>query len=264
LALVDQALRSSKPDVLIFQEGMAREGSPSESDQAILSAGALQGYDWQHSEIQKYDDTQEIETMGVAVGLPLKIIDNQGSRSSWVLGNEGYMTASVITLDAQPIVIFNVQMPPKIGRKYLWYTFIQERVADFVKTGGYCPQRVIVAGYMPTEQGAQRFQGFKDILQLKDTADEFCNIASNCYTATPDNELYLSMSQSIVSGQVDKILVHKNALVFSSTRNIMNKSDQVQYASKFSLRYLWPSKRFGWSTSVRLPRCIENRQTSSL
>ena len=262
LSVIDQELRSSKPDILVFQEGMERLGSPSESDEAILSAGALQGYDWQKTEIRTYDDTQESESMGVAVGLPLKLKELLGTRNSWVLGNDGYMTVNVITLESQPIVIFNVQMPPKIGRKYLWYTFIQERVSDFVRTGKFCPKRVIIAGYMPTEQGAQRFQSFKDALRLKDTGDEFCNVASECYTASPENELYLAVSESILSGQVDKILVHQNALVFSGSRNLSTPHENLDYISRYSLHKLWPGKRYGWTASIRLPRCTDSEISS--
>ncbi|MDA9951302.1 hypothetical protein N9D31_01880 [Oligoflexaceae bacterium] len=255
LELIDKELRASKPDLLIYQETMDRLGSPSESDEAILSAGSLQGYQWRKTELKRFDDTDEVESMGVAAGLPLKMSEKTDFRKSWVLGNDGFMIVDVVDLEDQPIIVFNVQMPPKIGRKYLWYTFIQERVSDFVASGNYCSKRVVIAGYMPTEQGAQRFQSFKESLQLKDSSEEFCNVASECYTATPENGLYLAATESVLSGQVDKILVHKTALVYSSSRNMTSSKEFSESQQTYGLKRIWASKRFGWTSSIRLPRC---------
>lgn len=258
LRLIDDELRLSKPDIFVYQDGMERIGSPSESDFAILSAGALEGYEWQKVEVQSFDDTQERLTMGVAIDLPLRFEEITVARKSWVLGNDGFMVVNVIDLEDQPIVIFNVQMPPKIGRKYLWYTFIQERVVDFVRTGKYCPKRIVIAGYLPTEQGAKRFTSFKDALQLKDSADTYCNVASDCYTATPSHEIYMATNETAISAHVDRVLVNVDTLVYASGRNMRESDSDNVFFGEFNLSKSWPSQRYGWSSTVRLPRCTDD------
>ncbi|RZA10050.1 MAG: hypothetical protein EOP10_35410 [Proteobacteria bacterium] len=73
LDLVDEQLRISRPDIVAFQEALTRQDSPSESDMNILSAGALEGYEWDASLVQTYRDTQEMQYHAVAVGLPVKL-----------------------------------------------------------------------------------------------------------------------------------------------------------------------------------------------
>jgi hypothetical protein len=256
LDLIDQELRNDRPDIIILQDLMSRRGSPSESDELILKAGSLRGFESITDIVKQYDDSQEDEGMSVMVATPLKLTNRvENQRYVWGIGADGYLTATVVEHETQPVVIFNVEMPSKIGRKFLWYTFIEERISEFMKQGGYCNERLIIAGYLPADQGAVRFQNFLKDLSLRDSGIGFCAVAGSCFTGTPTNELFVLTNPDEPGAQFDRILVNAQSMVLSASRNIVASEQASAYSRQYGLARLWAVQRFGWHATVRLPRC---------
>jgi hypothetical protein len=259
LDLIDQELRNEKPDILIFQSMMSRKGSPSESDRLILQAGSLRGYEATVDTVSQFDDTLEEESMAIFASSPLRIDPSSSEkRQLWGIGADGYLSATVLRTEDDPVVVFNVQMPSRIGRKFLWYTFIHQRISEFLQAGGFCRERIIVAGYLPADQGAVRFQTFLQDLELKDTSLGFCTIANTCFTGTPSNELFVVTNPDEPGAQLDRILVNAKSSVLAAGRNITASQPSSAYFKRYGLSRVWAVQRFGWRATVRLPKCSKS------
>ncbi len=256
LAMVDAELRRSKPDLLVMQEVMSRRGSSSEDDIALLAAGALAGYESERVEVREFDDTFETESLAVMMARPLAIMPMaEDVKRYWTVGNDGHMAAFLIATDDQPMVVIDVKMPADLSKSFVWYTFIQERAKEFLESVKLCPERMILAGYIPGDQSSARFQEFLMTLQSKSTTTGFCQVASDCFTSAPSNDLFTATIPADVPAHNDRIFVHQAAYVFSAARTMVVDDPNVPYARKFGLKRLWPTQRFGWSATVLLPRC---------
>ena len=256
LTIIDKDLRNSQPDLILFQESMERIGSSAESDRKILGAGALSEYDWRQQQVGEYGDTQEAESLVVAASAPLKFpstMDSQGE--TWAMGSGGFLMATTVEYENQPLVIFNVQMPPSISGGYVWYTFVQERIIAKLRKEKICSKRLIVGGYMPGDETVQRFAELLRSLQLKDASAGFCQIASRCYTATPINDIFMATVGEETPSRADKIFVHQNSNIYSSSRYLDDSDTSDHYVREFGINRLWPTQRFGWKVQVRLARC---------
>lgn len=258
LDLIDGELRNTKPDILLLQDMIAKVGSTAESDRRILSAGALIDYEWRDRKVESYADTQEIQSLGIAVGVPYRFVkDAEGERDLWLMGTGGYLEAATVDYEGQPVTVFNVQMPLQTDTSYLWYSFVQERVTERLKRTRACPKRVVIGGLMPGDEGARRFAQFVQTLQLRDVSSGFCQIASKCFTATPTNDIYMATIGDESPTRVDRIFAHQSALVYSSVRDFDDSDPNNRYAREFGLSRLWPTQRFGWVAQLRLARCSE-------
>jgi len=258
LELIDEGLRNLKPDILMFQELTEKVGNTAESDQNILSAGALIDYIWEKHEVTRYPDTQEIESLAVAIGPPHKpVIGETSDRNMWILGIGGYLMVSSINIEDQPVLAFNVKMPVQTDNEYIWYSFIQERIAEKLASRRHCYKRVVVAGLLPGDEGAMRYAEFLRNLQLKDVSSGFCQISSRCYTATPTNDIYMASVGDESPSRVDKIFLHQSALIYTSSRNFTDSDPNNRYSRDFGLTRLFASQRFGWVSQARFARCSE-------
>lgn len=265
LELIDQELKNTKPDVILMQEALAREGSGSESDYKILKAGALNDYDWRLVKVEDFVDTEETQFMAAALGVGMRFVPpDEGERESWVMGSGGYLMAMTVDYEEQPILVFNVQMPPHHDNDQLWYTFVQERIRERVARAKVCMKRVIVAGYLPGDEGARRYADFVRTMQLRDSAQGFCQIAARCYTSTPANDLFGATVGDESPTRTDKIFVHSTALVYSSVRDFEESDPNNRYVREFGLPRLWPTQRFGWVANFRLARCSKDDLAESL
>lgn len=258
LELIDAELRNVKPDLLIAQELMAKLGSTAESDQRILAAGSLGDYEWTTRQVEDYPDTQEVQHMAFALGTSLAFRKLEADeRDLWLMGTGGYLAAASFDYEDQPVTVFNVQMPTETDTTYLWYSFVQERVLEWLKRNHSCPKRVIVAGLMPGDEGARRYAEFVRSLQLRDVSAGFCQVASRCFTATPTNDIYMATVGDESPTRIDRIYTHQSALVYTSARNFVDSDPSNRYAREFGLARLWPTQRFGWGAQVRLARCTD-------
>jgi hypothetical protein len=258
LEMIDDGLRNLKPDILMFQDMIEKVGNTAESDQNILGAGALIDYVWEKHEVARYPNTQEIESLATALGPPNKFIQGDaGERDIWVLGTGGYLMASTVNIEDQPVVVFNVKMPVQVDTGYIWYSFIQERIWERLAARKHCFKRVVVAGLLPGDEGAQRYADFVRGLQLRDVSAGFCQISNKCYTATPTNDIYMASVGDESPSRVDKIFLHQSALIYTSSRNFSDSDPNNRYARDFGLTRLYPSQRFGWVTQARFARCTD-------
>ena len=223
LELVDRALLEVRPDLLAFQQMISRKGSPSESDQSILSFGALDGYQWHLDMVNFYEDTQEEQYFGLAIGLPLQIGEKAPS-SNGKLGVDGYYSINRVMLQEQGVWLVNVQMPKKAKKVDVWYDVLERKLSAFLNKHQICRQRVIVAGYLPGRSSWPFYQEFLAGLELKDTSSGFCEVAQDCHTANPRNELFFVSSDGKSGSQSERILAHNQTIVYSSKPAINESS----------------------------------------
>ncbi|MFK7872066.1 MAG: hypothetical protein AB8C84_02695 [Oligoflexales bacterium] len=265
LDMIDRELRQFKPDLLFLQQVMAKGGDYSpESDKRLLRAGALGGdYQWSGSVAHEHEKSHEEESMVTVVGLPAnfsrpapEVCIRGDARQCWPLGYDGWAVASVIDFEGQAVAVINVDMPEQQERIGHWYGVLRDRIDVFLDRENICPQRVIVGGFMPQDVGVGQYDIFKNGLELMDTAQEFCEQESRCYTATPLNEFYYGVYGDRRPTHTDRVLVHKSALVYSGNVSFKNSMTADEYLQSKGLHELWASDRFGWSTVVRLARCV--------
>jgi hypothetical protein len=265
LEMIDAQLRNNRPDILVLQETMAKEGSPFEADKNILEAGVLADYSWRDFFVRDYDDTQEQQTLAFA-GSPtvdlLAATAPGAEREFWALGSEGFLAVAAFEHEGQVVTVFNIQMPPQVDGEYLWYSFIQQRIEERMARRHECKKRIIVAGLMPGDQMSRRLSEFTKALQLKDVASGFCQIAANCFTATPMNDIYMATIGDESPSRLDRIYVHQSAIIYTSGRNFEDSDSSNRYAKEFGLPKLWPTQRFGWNSSIRLARCRDDEMVA--
>jgi hypothetical protein len=256
LDLVEKSLTNFKPDLLLFQGMLERSSGGSERDQAILSAGALSNYDWYSHQVEEYPDTQEFEVMAIATG-PLNRFSplNQPTKDIWLLGSGGFLQTALVEIDRDPLLVFNVKMPPLSDNGHYWYGFIEERIRERMREMKVCPKRVVIAGYMPADDTNQDFTGFINRTGMRDVAEGACQVQSRCYTATPVNDLFRVTEGDVTPARPDKIFVHQSALVYSSSRSLDESEATTRIAEQFGLTRFWPTQRFGWMTQVRFAKC---------
>lgn len=256
LEAIDGELRNAKPDLVVFQGVLNKKGNPSESDVNIIGKGALSDYQWARSLLMLYEDTQEELSHVVAAGLPLRISqESEDFAKVWAIGIDGFLSVAVVEMDEQPILVFNLQMPSGSNAVDLWYRFVTERILEVIENGAFCKDRIIVAGFIPSGPEWAAYQDMLIDLGLKDASTGFCQVASDCFTATPLNELYMATAGGVSPSQVDRILVRNRTAVLSGERVFLSPLQDSRYAKKYGLTQMWPTVRFGWSATIRLPRC---------
>ncbi len=261
LELIDEQLRISRPDIVVFQELLTRRGSPSESDINILSYGALEGYEWDADLVTQYKDSQEMQYQAAAVGLPVKLADKeQFTKKHWGIGVEGFMSFSLLELDQNPILLINLAMPQNVQKVDYWYKFVRTELRELMTNLQVCRQRLIIAGYVPGGLAWEGYSEFLNEFELKDTASGYCEAASDCLTSSNLNDLFMSTSQGQSPSHSERILVHKDAIVNSSTV-VMNKMrDKTIYGGAYGQQRLWASRVFGWLSELRLAQCPNKPQ----
>ncbi len=259
LELIDEQLRISRPDIVVFQELLTRRGSPSESDINILSYGALEGYEWDAEMVSFYKDTQEMQYQAAAVGLPVKLASSDKlEKKFWPIGIDGFMNYTLLELDQQPILLINLSMPMGAQRVDHWYKFVRAEIKGLLEQLNICKQRLVIAGYMPGGAVWTGFTDFADEFELKDTASGFCEAASDCLTSSAQNDLFMATSQGQSPSHSERIMVHRDTLV-SFSNVVMNKmKDKTVYGTSYGLQRLWASRVYGWLSELRLQHCARN------
>ena len=255
LELVDQGLRNAKPDVLILQELMARINGGAETDRAILSAGSLLDYEWRQQEVQTFEDTLEVESLGVAAAPPTRLSSSRTKPRLWALGQSGALWTTALDYEGQVVTIFNVKMPAPSEPQAPWYPFIRDRIADTLRQDHTCSRRLIVAGYMPADESVAAFANLLGSHKLKDVSAGFCQAAATCFTATSANDLFMAVQGDDSPGRTDKILIHQSGYVYSSARLFGEAETSHRYAREYGMAKMWATMRFGWLAQVRLGRC---------
>ncbi len=257
LELIDEYFRAHRGDLVLFQQLMRKAQGEVEWDQTILAAGSFSEFDWRSEEVATWVDSSESESLAVAATTALRLRARQPGEapSSWNVGSDGFLQAVSVEVSGEAVAVFNVQMPSAIERDPIWFTFIEERVKDWVRVQGICPRRLIVGGFIPADVEVATFKRFLSNLGLKDSSDGFCDSVARCQTADPGNEIYRLAGEGDVPAQVDRILVSEGAVVYSAARTHDGSKLAPPYEVAMGLTRLWPSTRSGWETSVRLASC---------
>lgn len=256
LASIDQTLREAKPDILILQEVMAKQNSPYDSDQYILGAGALLGYDWQNVQIETYQDTHEVESLSVVSGLPVYKDPYEDERKRmWPLGHGSFLAAFIVTMENQEIAIFNLKISEQVAGQGIWYQYIEDRIKEYISRYKLCPKRIVVSGSFESPVNQEDYQTMLENLQLSDSSLGFCEQENNCYTQTTENPIFKLSRGDARPRRVSRILTHKSSLVYSSNRNFNSPNWQQQFIKFFTERKINPTQNYGWISSIRFGRC---------
>lgn len=257
LELIDQYFRAHRGDLVLFQQMMRKAQGEVEWDLNILSAGSFSEFDWRTEEVASFADSSESESMTVAAAAALRLKSRQPGEapSVWNVGPDGYLQAAAVEVAGEPVAVFNVQMPTRVDRDPIWFSFVEERIREWTRGQGICPRRIILGGFIPSEVEVATFNRFLANLGLKDSSAGFCDSSSRCQTADPINEMFRLAGEGDVASQADRILVSKGAVVYSSARTHDEPVKAPQYEAAMGFAQLWPSTRAGWETAVRLESC---------
>ncbi len=255
LEFIDEQLKVTRPDVVVFQELLTRRGSPSESDINILSHGALEGYEWDADAVRDYKDTQEVEYHAAAVGLPVKLANGDLlNKSYWEIGVDGFMSYSLLELDQKPFLLVNLSMPSSSQKVDHWYRYVREEIQRLLQIFSLCKNRLIISGYIP---GGLIWEGYTELLnefELKDTAQGFCE-ALDCLTTSSENDIFMATAQGQSPSHSDRTLVHQGALVSFSSVAMQQMKNKIIYGEPYGIQRLWASRSYGWLSVVRMQQC---------
>lgn len=254
LELIDQSFRSTRPDLILFQDMLAKRGSQSDSDRSILAHGALHGFEWNSRLARSFDDTHEDSFLSVATSLPLRI-DRAYPGQSMPLGKNGFVSFTKVHLENQAILVVNVEMPGKSIQADRWYKILKELIAQELTELNLCHNRLVIGGFLPGHSSWPGYQNLLDSFDLQDSSTGFCELASDCLTADAMNEIYMHTSDGELGSRPDRILIHRSAIVMNSQRAMTDLTSPSRYASRYGLERLWPTRRFAWFSQVRLAKC---------
>lgn len=251
LSVIDRELSELKPDLAIFQKMMKRDSNSFESDQGILSAGALKGYKWRASKIREYSDTGEEESLGLALSSPLEFLSNEEEQST-VLGASS-LALQTLKLEKQPILLANLEIDNAIVDSQ--FGNIVSEVKRKIASDKICSQRLIFA-ISASPELEERIMKLSEIFELQDSAKGFCNTESACYTANSVNQIFDLVYGEILPRRVDFLLVSRSASIRMSEPNMKEpKQTELTYFKQFGLDSLWASDRYGWKAELTLARC---------
>ena len=165
------------------------------------------------------------------------------------------MSYTLLELDGKPIVLVNLQMPDTSQKADVWYDFVRGEIRELLKVLSMCPQRLILAGYIP---GSSIWAGYSELLQefnLKDTTTGFCEAASDCLTTSPQNDLFAAINRGQAASHSERILVHADTIIFSSGTAMSKMRPMSENGPQYGVHRLWASPKFGWESELRLASC---------
>lgn len=251
LLLLDRELTDIKPDLIIFQNMMRRSSNRFESDQGILSAGSLNGYRWHSSNIQEYSDTGEEESLGLAISSPLEFVEGSSAQSK--LYGTHSLALETLTLERQRILVANLELSASL--KESDFNKIIDDISQKMKSEQICSKRLILAlSASPVHN--ENLLKLAQTFELQDSAKGFCNAESDCYTASSLNPIFDLTYGEKTPERMDFLFVHPTAKIYRSEPNMKEPGQSdLGYFKQFSLKSIWVSDRFGWSTDLTLARC---------
>lgn len=259
LLLVDQGLREIRPDIMFFQDMVKRNGSLSETDRGILSAGVLQRYQWNESFVREIPLSGESVHQGVSSTreFGLSSFDVDDLLGIQPIGKNGYLGFHLAELGgSNRILLVNVKMPDYSEQSGLWYNTVKDKVMAAQRKLKLCKERIVLAGFLPFDEDSSGFLSFLESLELKDSSQGKCQNSTMCQTLLEENPFVKSMEVAPSLGQFDRILVHRSAKIETSLPAFEYKKSVSSTSFGFDQPELWASKRLGWMTKVSLPGCF--------
>lgn len=258
LQLVDQVITKTIPNIIFFQELLAKKGNKYNSDAAILEHASLAYYDSFLSEYKTHQDTDETEYGATYVRLEEAMEKIYLAKNlMWDMGSDGYLIYQKLMLKDKPIYLFNVNMPSKNESSSQWYRFLKKQMKKTLSTENICYNNIIVAGHFGDKANNREFYSFMKSFDLIDSSQGFCEMKNNCYTENPANPILDSSNLTNSLQRSERILVHKSTQVYNSKIVYTEESPSLpEFRSKYHLYSLTPSIRYGWQTKINLASCL--------
>ena len=253
LRLLDQTLRELSPNVLLLQEVMQRQGSKSDSDVSILTAGAMSDSEFYVSPTLNLNPSYEIEALAVGVGVPTQFnrFVQKSGQSLFQFGSKSFAQFTAADLEGSLTLIVNVNFSDQDAQPSHYLSLAGE-LQRWLNRSEICPFRVIVGGHFPYPQ--EGLKAFTELTQLKDTGSEKCLQNETCLTSTSLNEFNRLARGEKPPSREDFIFVHRDALVFSAEVQL-NEAVPINNDRSGIGRTHWASERAAWRSTVRLPYC---------
>lgn len=255
LAIIDNEINIQKPDILIMQEILSKEGSMSESDINILKFSSLQFYNIDTALITKHKNTYEEEYIGIAIKSNYTIIP-QEKNNTWILDNNNFAAFFIIQINKTPVLIVQIKLQEN-QKHYL--NLISQSIDNYLKEFNICKYRIIVAGEFYLQYYDPELIKFLQKHKLHDTDKSFCIPYFKCATLVESNDIFKHINIKFNTMKPDKIFVHNRATILASglsftTFQTIKEDDYVN--TQYGIKTLFPSYKYGWSTKIFLPKCI--------
>ncbi len=255
LACVDANLRHHRPDFFLAQQMLSSGNSPSDSDELILQAGALAGYEAEKIEIPIEDQDADRVAFLTAVALPTKIVSQrfQGLNTTMKIIENVYSSATVAEFGSGPVLLIQVDRMDLAGTidTNLFYRNLSSRIQSLQQMTGICEERTVVAGYFPPSSDMSSLES----LDLIDVARDVCDESPRCDTLSKTNELRQSLGIFIEDQRMDRIFVHSSSSVLHSHMVFQTAYPITSYAQEKGVKSLFSSIRYGWSADVLFRKC---------
>lgn len=261
LALIDSALRNIKPDILFFGEMLQKNSSPYDDDRVILSAGALQNHGWQAGAVKTHREGDEIESLAIVTAPPTRRDFMQLGRGPAVTGlvaeGEAHMLYLAQEIAGQQTLFVNVDIPRTVDldRQFSLLNGLLGQAREIGEQAGVCPSRVIVGSHDGIPPRHASYQELLERHRLQDSAAGRCKNPSDCYSASPQNELFLRTFGDVAPESPVKIMAGKGVIIYEAGLNFEGIFPVSPYARKYELGMMFMSHEFGWRAIMRLPRC---------
>lgn len=259
LKIIDSELRENQPDIVAFQGLVSREFSPYDSDLYILSSGSLQGYKWQRFSTGDNDERNEIDSTAIAVGLPKNFTHlEMRKRKIWNFGDKGFLAAFVILVEGIPTPIYIINLNQSELDKKFFLKTTSALIEKYIKKYQLCAKRMIVFANISVDEDIKAYEDVLNHLQLKDSSQGLCSVSLNCATSDPENNFNFMLFGDHKPERNNRILLHKETIVYSSKRNLDKKreSNVLKLLNKDGEGSIYPSPYYGWLTTMRLPICV--------
>jgi hypothetical protein len=256
LNVLDDQLGAIKPDIVLLQGLTYREFSPSESEVKILSAGALANYNWHVSKVDENITTEEVIATGAAFALPLKVdtMRTYSEQQSWDIGAvNGYVILSRFLTPSGGGALVSIKLPPE-NLKF-WYERLELALEEIIQKSEICPERFIFAGELPEDKIDNADESIFERLGFKDAATGYCGDLTECYTEDGTNPINKSLSDGVVPTRNLRMYVHGQTKIYASLRNLTNTVKIDARNDKYKIGEMSASHRYGWLSTILLPKC---------
>ena len=258
LALVNDEIDRDHPDIVTFIGVEVKNGSPPESDIAVLSAGELGEYEWIVSQTSRGADQPERIVAATAAALPVTIDQAKtlSVKERWSIGNDGFAVASYLANSSSSFVILNVKMPSRIDLLQRSYELLEQAVYSASSLYKVCIGRILVVGFLPHDSIQGSDLKFLKHIGFKDSATGVCERIKECSTKGDENELAQSLYGNTLGQRDERVFFHDTVAVYYSRPAFNQGSIEVaKDFPEYGFDLVHPSTRYGWESKILLPKC---------
>ena len=258
LEVVDSYFRTMRPDLILFQEVMAKRSNAFDSDFKILSSGSLIDYTWQSLKVKTHHKTEESEFVSVVSGYPIYGLGSQGLRNKiWLMDGSNYLSAFIVSSEKQRVGVFILKLDITSKSSAIKnFSFISEKIKNFLVKHDICQKRIILAVDLQVNTFETFYDSFIAKFDLKDPAQEKCLNNPECYTSSSSNHLYkIARKDRLSEGRDLRILTHNDAKVFSSNINLKEIYTREKLILNNEELKINPTLKYGWTMTFRLAHC---------